>query len=159
MSNIDTVEILKASKVFKGLLDDQLKMISEQGKITSFERNETIINEGQTGHPLFIVINGQVEVVLPKEGSGQAATRATRIKLSRLVQGDCLGEYSLIDKEPASAAVVAVEPCTLFEISRSNFEKIIDTDDFLGKMIYKNILLITIKRARDSNRELDICFN
>ena len=95
MSAIDTVETLKVSKVFKGLSDDDLKMISEQGKVTTFEPNETIIREGQTGHPLFIVIKGRVEVVLPKEGSGQATTRATRIKLSRLAQGDCLGEYTL----------------------------------------------------------------
>jgi len=159
MSNTDTVDILRASKVFNGLSDDHLKMISENGKAASFEPNATIIKEGQTEHPLFIVIKGQVEVVLPKQDGKQDFARATRIKLSRLAQGDCLGEYSLIDKQPASASVIAVEPCTLFEISRSDFEKIINSSDSLGKTVYKNILLITIKRARDSNRELDICFN
>lgn len=159
MPETDLTTILKTSKVFKGLSDDDLNMILAKGKVVTFESNQTIINEGQTGHPLFIVINGRVEVVLPKETGGQAAMRATRIKLSRLAQGDCLGEYSLIDREPASASVIAVEPCTLFEISRSNFDEIIETTDFLAKTVFKNILLITIKRARDSNRELDICFN
>lgn len=159
MPDTDMIQILKSSKVFKGLSDENLKMISESGKITTFQRNESIIKEGQTGHPLFIVIKGQVEVVLPIGPAGQAFKRATRIKLSRLAQGDCIGEYSLIDQKPASASVVAIEPCELFVIPRSNFEAIINFSDSLAKTIYKNILLIIIKRARDNNRELDICFH
>jgi len=153
------IDVLKASKVFKGVSDEHLQMISNSGGIAIYQINENIIKEGQSGHPLFIVIEGQVEVVLPKVAGGQAFERATRIKLSKLAKGDCIGEYSLIDKNPASASVVVVEPCKLFEIPRSNFEKIISSSDSLAKTIYKNFLLIMIKRARDNNRELDICYN
>jgi len=159
MANTDMIEILKTSKVFRGLSEEHLKMVSENGNIAAFQKKETILKEGQIGHPLFIVIQGQVEVVLPKEAGGMDLERVTRIKLSKLAQGDCIGEYSLIDKKPASASVIAVDHCMLFEIPRSNFEDIINVSDFLAKIIYKNILLIIIERARDSNRELDICFN
>jgi len=153
------IELLKLAKVFRGLSDDHLEMISDGGKTTEYQRNETIINEGQTGHSLFIVIKGQVEVVLPKKAGTQMLERATRIKLSRLAPGDCIGEYSLIDQKPASASVVAIEPCTLFEISRSSFENMVNSSDYLAKTIYKNMLLIMIKRARDSNQELDMCYH
>ncbi|MBC8432334.1 MAG: cyclic nucleotide-binding domain-containing protein [Desulfobacterales bacterium] len=159
MPNVDMLEILLQSKVFKGLSDEHLKEITDCVNIVTFEKNETIIREGQAEHPLFIVIKGQVEVVLPQTASGQDYERVTRIKLNRLTQGDCIGEYSLIDEQPASAAVIALEPCRLFEISRSRFGKIINSNDFIAKTVYKNILLIMIKRARDSNRELDICFH
>ena len=158
MPNVDILEILLQSKVFKGLSDEHLKKFTDRGDIVTFEKNETIIKEDQSGHPFFIVIKGQVEVVLPETASGQDYERVTRIKLNRLAQGDCIGEYSLIDKQPASAAVIAMGPCKLFEISRSHFEEIINISDFIAKTVYKNILSITIKRARDSNRELDICF-
>jgi len=46
----------------------------------------------------------------------------------------------------------------LFEMPRQNFEEILISDDFLAKTVYKNILLIMVKRARDSNRELDIYY-
>jgi CRP-like cAMP-binding protein len=159
MPEADLTTILKGAKIFKGLSDDQIAIVSDSGKVVTFDINDTIINEGQTGHPFFIVIKGQVEVVLPKETGVQSAGRATRIKLSQLEAGDCIGEYSLIDKEPASASVVAIEPCVLFEIAGQNFEKIVDAQDFLAKTVYKNILLIMIKRARDNNRELDICYH
>ncbi len=159
MQEADLVAILKGSKIFKGLSDDHLAMVSESGKVVTFNPNDTIIKEGQTGHAFFIVIKGQVEVVLPKETGLQSTGRPTRIKLSKLEAGDCIGEYSLIDKEPASASVVAIEPCMLFEIAGPNFEKILDGQDVLARTIYKNMLLIMIKRARDNNRELDICYH
>jgi len=158
MPETDLVTILKGSRIFSDLSDDHLSTVSERGNVVTFNENDTIIKEGQTGHPFFIVIKGQVEVVLPKETGVQSAGRATRIKLSQLAPGDCFGEYSLIDKEPASAAVIAIEPCMLFEMPRQNFEEILISDDFLAKTVYKNILLIMVKRARDSNRELDIYY-
>ncbi len=159
MPNVDILEILLQSKVFKGLSDKHLKEITDRGGIVTFEKNETIINEDQAEPPFFVVLKGQVEVVLPKTAPGQDYERVTRIKLNRLAQGDCIGEYSLIDQQPASATVIALEPCRLFKISRSHFEDIINSSDFIAKTVYKNILLIIIKRARDSNRELDICFH
>jgi CRP-like cAMP-binding protein len=159
MPTTDMIAILEKSKVFQGLSDEDLKLISTSGNVVLFQKDEVIIKEGQTGHPLFIVIQGQVEVVLPKVAGGRAIERATRIKLSKLAAGDCIGEYSTIDLRPASASVVAIEPCELFEISRSRFEEIINSSDFLAKTIYNNLLLIMIQRARDNNRELDICFN
>ena len=158
MPNVDMLEILLQAKVFKGLSGEHLKKFTGRGEIVTFEKNETIIREDQAGHPFFIVIKGQVEVVLPEAASGQDHERVTRIKLNRLEQGDCIGEYSLIDEQPASATVIALEPCILFEISRSHFEEITNISDFIAKTVYKNILLITIERARDGNRQLDICF-
>jgi len=158
MSENDLLKILHASKLLEGLSNEDISMLSSHGKKLTIKGNDIIIEEGQTDHSLFIILKGQVEVVLPKQRGGQTMERVTRIKLSKLAQGDFFGEYSLIDKEPASASVVAIEPCEIFEISKPDFEKILTTSDRLAKIIYKNILKVVIKRIRDINRELDICF-
>ena len=75
--------------------------------------------------------------------------------LGRLTQGDCFGEYSVIDNSPTSASVVTLEECDLFIIPRINFERIINSDNRLGKIIYKNMLQVLIKRARNYDKELD----
>ena len=158
MVDNELLTILRNTKLFKGLSENHLKLISAFGKIVTFDKNDTIIKEGQTGHPLYIVIKGQVEVVLPKQIAGQAMERSTRIRLSNLRHGDSIGEYSLIDKEPASASVIASEPSKLIEIARNDWDKIIDSSDELAKNIYKNLLQVIIKRARKNIKELDICF-
>jgi CRP/FNR family cyclic AMP-dependent transcriptional regulator len=155
----EILNILRETELFRGLSEDHLSLISTCGDIVSFEKNDTIIREGQTGHHLYIVIKGQVEVVLPKQIGGQALERSTRIRLSSVTPGNSIGEYSLIDKEPASASVIASEPFELIEITRPDWEKIINSSDRLAKSIYKNMLKIIIKRARKNIKDLDICFS
>jgi len=158
MSENELLTILHESKLLKGLFDDDLEIIFSCGKRVAFKENDTIIQEGQTGHSLFIIINGIVEVVLPKERGLAAVDRATRIRLDNLTKGDFIGEYSFIDKEPASASVIALEPCELIEIKHPDFEKILDSNDRLAKNIYKNMLKVVIKRARESDKILEICY-
>jgi len=56
----EMLNILRETKVFNGLSEDHLNLISAYGDIVSFEKNDTIIREGQTGHPFYVVIKGQV---------------------------------------------------------------------------------------------------
>jgi CRP-like cAMP-binding protein len=158
MSEHELLITLRESKLLKGLLEEDLAMISSCGRRLAFQKNATLIREGQDDPSLYVVIKGQMEVVLPKEGGDHGLVRATRIKLNHLVQGDFIGEYALVDREPASASVIAVEPCEVFEITQSDFNKILNSSDRLAKTIYRNMLQVTIKRVRDSNKELDICF-
>jgi CRP-like cAMP-binding protein len=154
----ESLDILKGSKIFSGISDDHLNIISTFGNIMKFNKNDTIIEEGQVGHPLFIVMEGEVEVFLPKKRKFHTKERPSRVKLNRLSQGNCLGEYSLIDDQPASASVVAIEPCKLYQISREEFGKIIKSNYQLSSIIYKNLLKVLIKRARKYDNELDICY-
>ena len=158
MFNNELLDILQKSKIFKGLSDDYLQKISSHGNMLQIKRNDIIIEQGQTGHPLFVITEGQVEVFLPKIRKGGMQERPTKIRLNRLTKGNCIGEYSLIDNEPASASVVAMEPCKILKISRSEFEKMIISSDYLAQVIYKNMLKVLIKRSRQYGNELDICY-
>ena len=158
MSGTDLLTILHQSKLFHGLSEEDLSFILSNGTRKIFNTNEALIKEGQQDHSLFIIIKGHVEVILPKSINGLQMERATQIKLGRMAQGDFIGEYSFIDQQPASASVLALEPCEVFEITKPEFEKIINTSDRLAKSIYKNMLRVLIKRIRDINKELDMCF-
>lgn len=158
MTVTDIVDLLRQSKVFKGFSEDELKFVSTCGRLVSFRVNDHVIREGQTGHSLFIVIKGRVEVILPKFKGETETSRPTYVRLGRLMKGDCIGEYSLIDQEPASASVVAMDACEMFEIPRAGFEKIIQSGDRLARRVYENMLRMLISRARKRNRELDLCY-
>ena len=157
MSDTVLMHYLKSSKIFKGLNDEDLKMVSNSGTIEKFDTNSIIINEGQTGTALYIITKGYVEVFLPKISDLKNLKRLTKIVLCKLTHGDCFGEYSVIDNSPTSASVVALEKCDLFKIPKTNFDKIINSDNHLAKIIYKNMLQVLIKRARDYDKELDFC--
>lgn len=158
MTDIGSTSFLKTTKVFDGLDDGELKFIETYGEVRRYDLNEIIVSEGQKGHPLFILMKGRVEVVLPKYRDERQMSRPTYVRLGRLSAGDCIGEYSLIDKQPASASVIAIEPCDVFVVPRDGFEEIIHSGDHMARVIFENMLKIMIARARQRNKELDLCY-
>ncbi|MBU2521245.1 MAG: hypothetical protein KKD50_03335, partial [Proteobacteria bacterium] len=78
MSSNEMLSILRETRVFQGLSEEHLNLISSCGNLVTFVKGETIIREGQQGHPLFVVVKGQVEVVLPRQVTGQSIDRGTR---------------------------------------------------------------------------------
>ncbi|MCP3955549.1 MAG: cyclic nucleotide-binding domain-containing protein [Desulfobacterales bacterium] len=158
VTNNELLSILRESTLFKGISDDLLDKITAYGELLNFSKDDCLIEEGQVGHPLNIILAGQVEVFLPKERRASHEERPTRIVLDRLNPGDCIGEYSFIDKKPASASVIANEPGRAFRLTRHEFEEIVTSSNHMEKTIYKNMLKVLIHRCRQSDSELDICY-
>jgi CRP-like cAMP-binding protein len=156
MNKEEIINNLRDSKIFRGLSDTELNTIYEYGTLAVYEKNDVLYQEGQHEHPLYVVMSGRVEIVLPKEGDSQGLERFSMIKLSKLHAGDCIGEYSVFDNKPASATVMAFEHSKLFRIERADFIKIINSSDATAKTIYFNLLQILIERARENNKELEL---
>jgi len=149
------VEILSKIKVFQGMTKEELKTISKHCKKIDFERGDVLIGADQNPPGFFILITGQLKVLLPQRMPGRKEQRASAINLNVLHPGDCFGEYSLIEKTRTTASVVAEEPGEVLKIAATDFEKIM-ADDRLAKIVYHNILHILIKRLRKKESELDL---
>jgi CRP-like cAMP-binding protein len=74
-----------------------------------------ILFEDDPGDALFVVVTGQVKVVLVGEDGRE-------VILAVLGQGDFFGEMSLIDDEPRSAHVIAMDDSSLLVLRREDFQ-------------------------------------
>ena len=148
-------DILSNVKVFDGLTIAELKIFSKYCQRISFEKGETLIEIGQRPSALFILIKGQLRVLLPERLEGRKEHRASEVKLNTLNEGDCFGEYSLIEKTTASASVIGVQSGEVLKIPENEFHQIMANDP-IGKKIYCNLLHILIKRLRKKEEELDL---
>ncbi len=142
-----TADILNSSFLFRGLKESDILKICEYGQFDSFKTGDVIINEGQDKACLCLLLEGSVDVVLPKVGQG--FERIDHVDLSRKNQGDCFGEYSFLDGKPASASVVAVKACRVFVVQRDIFMKHLDNDDFIAKKIYYNLSRVFVDKMRE----------
>jgi CRP-like cAMP-binding protein len=79
---------------------------------------ERIIVEGRAGSSLFIVAEGQLEVLV-RQSDG--TDRVVDVK----EPGDVIGEISLLTGAPRSATVRAVDGGAVYEIGRQQYEPII----------------------------------
>ncbi len=142
---------LKQSAVLRGLASAGLESLERAGSAVALDAGEVIIEEGERVKDLFVVIRGELEVFLPKTES-----RMTRIRVARKVPGDCIGEYSFVDKNPASASVAAKVPSEVFRISQAEFEQKLDADPAIGRTVYRNLLRLLVARLREDNQLLDL---
>ncbi len=141
-----TAQILLESKLFSGLSAENLEKVYKYGRFDSYQKDDVIIREGQIKSYLCLLVEGSVDVVLPKAGIG--FERINHVDLSMKKQGDCFGEYSFLDGKQASASVVAIEDCKVFAISKDNFMEFLEIDDFLAKKIYFNLSRMFVDKMR-----------
>ena len=112
----ETLRTLATTEILKGLTPDEVKLFYDAAQRVTFNKADTVIEKGQTGSALYIILKGQFEVDLPlgvyvpQQVGGQVEHRTSKVQLNTLKEGDCFGEYSLIDQQPASASVIATQP-------------------------------------------------
>jgi CRP/FNR family transcriptional regulator/CRP/FNR family cyclic AMP-dependent transcriptional regulator len=137
-------ELLRGVDLFSALDDAQVDTLASMIIEKGFKKGEIILMEDDdTSQSLFIIAKGEVKVVLTAEDGREAI-------LASLKEGDFFGEMSLLDGEPRSATVRAVEDSRLLTIRR---------EDFLSALRKQPDLALTLlgemsKRLRRSNRQI-----
>lgn len=91
------VDVLRTADLFAGLSVDQIQDIAALGTSRTYQRGDIIVKEDETGDELYIVLEGQVQVV-----SSGAADGPTLVLLGA---GQGFGEISMLDSGPRSATI------------------------------------------------------
>jgi len=99
------------------LAPDTLRAIAASGVVRSYPKNTILINEGEIGDSLFIVVSGRVKVY----SSNQAGRE---VVIAFHGPGEYIGEMSL-DGSPRSASVITLEPTTCALVNRASFREFI----------------------------------
>ncbi len=92
---LDTTE----RSLFPRLDDRQIHVISAFGERVRFAADETMVQQGETGHALYVVLSGQVRVT--KSVGGDSLLLAVH------EQGGFAGELSILSGLPAGATIAA----------------------------------------------------
>jgi CRP-like cAMP-binding protein len=104
------MEALKKTPFFAGLADEDLNNVLEMGRHAHFEPGQSIIEQGDVGDGMYIVLDGKAQV----DVGG---------RFHNLGPGAFFGEMALIRRRRRSATVKAVEPVTAMMISAVDFRR------------------------------------
>ena len=102
--------ILRNELLFDCMNEEQIETVLEHGSIQRYGRGERLIQEGEEGDSMFIMLRGTAAVTIARNG--------TSVRVGVMRQGDCFGEFSLLTGEPRSATVRAENDCEVLEISK-----------------------------------------
>src|SRR5919204_576889 len=111
---LSPMEVLRKVPLFSGLSESDLAAFAELTRERSYPKGSVIVFEDDPGDSLFLVAAGQVKVVLIAEDGRE-------VILSVLGEGSFFGEMAVIDEEPRSAHVIAMEDSNLLVIRREDF--------------------------------------
>ena len=121
-----------------GALRPPLARLAVRGMARSYRKNTVILNEGEAGDSLYVLLEGQVKVYAIDQ-NGREITYGT------IDAGDYFGEMSL-DGGPRSASVMTLEPCLCVLVTRAAVQQhLAEAPEFALQLVTQ-----VIRRARSA---------
>ena len=111
-------EELARVEMLEALPAPALRDLAARANRRRFRAGEVVFNEGDTGHSLHVVRRGHLKVVRP--------THDDRLVLDRIEPGQAFGELAVLNSAPRLASVIALEDCETIEVSKDEFERVLD---------------------------------
>ncbi len=127
-------EFLSRLPLFKEVPHEHLTGLIKESKEESYEPGDVIIEFGQPGKYLGIILEGQAEAVIDDPAKG-------RIRLNWLDEGDFFGEMSLMTGEPSSVHMIAHEKTRILFIPQESFTAHLATNPGAIKLIAETIAM------------------
>ena len=116
-------------------------MLFDEFEREVFDGGQQIFKAGDAGDCAYLIEEGVVEILVLKQGGEH------RIRL--IGTGELFGEISLIDYQPRTATVRAVEKTVLVPIPRKLMEGLLDKCD----PVLRHLLLVILERFRNRNED------
>ena len=118
---MDISNFLRSIPIFSKLDDAELQRFGEITREKNYPKGSVIVFEDDPGDSLFIVRDGRVKVVLIGEDGRE-------VILGVLGVSEHFGELSLIDDQPRSAHVIAMEDTNLLVLRRDDFRRRVEAN-------------------------------
>lgn len=128
-------------ELFRGFSEKVIKLVISQSTIRQLEADEVLIRPGTTNKSLFLVLDGELRVILKKADTEVAIP---------IQPGECLGEMSLIEGRPTSATVICHTASQILIIS----EDVFWTHLAISKQGVRNLMGMMSDRLHRNNQAL-----
>jgi CRP/FNR family transcriptional regulator, cyclic AMP receptor protein len=116
-----TTDFLATIPLFSGLPEEELERFAELTRERSYPKGSVILFQDDPGDSLFVLRAGRVKVVLIGEDGRE-------VILGVLEPGAHFGELALIDDQPRSAHVIAMEDAQLLILRREDFKRRVEAN-------------------------------
>lgn len=118
---------LREVPLFRGAAEASLARLAERTAEASFAPGAAIVQQGQIGNGLFLVVSGSARVVAGEQ------------ELAQLGPGEVIGELSVIDQEPRVASVFATTAVTCLALASWDLLETLDSDPRLARNLLSEL--------------------
>lgn len=114
----EIVSMLMAIPLFEGIDRTKLKLLAFTSERVHFEQDQVVFHQGDTGEHAYVVIEGEVDVVLESAGGSKV--------VATLGRNELFGEMALLGKMPRTTTIRARTPLILLSVSQDVFMPLVE---------------------------------
>ncbi|HUG26034.1 Crp/Fnr family transcriptional regulator [Piscinibacter sp.] len=140
------LELLQGMPIFGGVGEPALAFLLERAQSVGVPAGEFYFHEGDEASGMFVLETGHV--VVSKTWKGK------EFVLRHLGPGDCFGEMALMDLQPRSASVRAIDDCNAIELSPGHLYDLYKRDAEQFALIQMNMGREVCRRLRATDEML-----
>jgi CRP/FNR family cyclic AMP-dependent transcriptional regulator len=137
-------QILKRVPLFSTFSEQQLNAVLAYVQHRRYPRSALIVRAGDETDALYIILSGRVKVLIQDD-------QGHEVILSMMGSHEFFGEMGLLDDQPRSASVEALEPCEMLRLSKAGFVACMKDNFDLAMRIIRNL----VRRLRDADRKIE----
>ncbi len=136
--------VLRALPIFETLDDECLKPLMRVAMLRAIPRHTVVLNAGDSTDNIYFVLSGSLKVQVSDEDGRE-------VILSKLGPGELFGEMGVLDENPRSATVLAVEPSQVVVMGKADFKQCLIDNPDVSLFIMRNLT----KRLRMADRNIE----
>ena len=144
---MNKAEELQKSRLFEGLLPEEVEMLAELTQQKQFDAGDAVFEQGEVGDSLYMLVDGEVDVVRIREDGAEHV-------IASLQAPDFFGEMSLIDKEYRSATIKARSDAQMLCLTNKNLHSFARVYKNGFTLVVINIARVLSARLRETNQKL-----
>ncbi len=134
--------VLSSFPIFKNLSAFEMKEIVSYFRIKEYSAGETIIEKGDPGVKLYIILNGEVEVL-----------GDNNVNIAFLGKGEVFGEMSLLSGEPVGTTIRAVGSVKIIYMYGEYFREVLkrfpSIQMFFARLLARRLAISNVKMERE----------
>jgi HEAT repeat protein len=120
LSTMERILFLRCVPVFADLAPADLKHVAAIASERLYPNGATIVRQGDPGDDLYIVVSGEVRVLVATDTDGES-----QVEVARCQVGEYVGEMAIISQKPRVASLVAAGDVRTLCIGQQPFEGIL----------------------------------
>lgn len=144
-------ELKDKMQIFQFISNDEIEKLVPCFEIATYPAGTVIFKEGDLGDFIGFVISGKLEVKKQTDFKGK------QIVLALLGKGSFAGDLSMIDEQPRTATIMALEDSALLILGSQTLNSFIEKHPDTGVKILKGVIrTISIRLTKTIERLISL---
>lgn len=134
---------LSGSAALTGLTPSDVGELERVAIAEEYAAGDTIFTEGEPSLGMHIIVSGEVSL--------RTSLGVEQVDVAEAGKGDLIGWSGLVPPHAYSATAVSVGASTLAFIKTDDLMRLSEEDQYLGKMLMRNVASVISVRLRESH--------